>query len=92
MVDFMRKKYIMDMEEVASILKNSGQVTIIEKASEEDHYKSLAHWVADYKAMRKYGNVRDAKKLRDKIKAIINRENLDADRVWGVDPDDPANR
>lgn len=41
--------------------------------------------VSDYKVMRKAGNVKDAIKIRDQIKATIIAENLDAEQVWGTD-------
>jgi hypothetical protein len=45
----------------------------------------IATMVSDYKVMRKAGNVKDAIKIRDQIKATIIAENLDAEQVWGTD-------
>ena len=58
---------------------------VIESA--DDHYKGLSNWVNDYKSMRKNGNIKGAKEIREKIKAAIAKHGLDADKVWGKDPD-----
>jgi hypothetical protein len=47
----------------------------------------LVRWVDDYKAMRKAGNVKGAKKLRNLIAQTIKDKNLDAKIVWGTDPE-----
>lgn len=57
--------------------------------TQEQHYAGLQRWVADYQALRKVGNVKDAKRIRDHIKRVIRQQKLDADRVWGADPDKP---
>lgn len=61
------------------------------EAQREEHYHGLASWVADYKALRKAGIVKETKRIRDAIQSAIDTHGLDATQVWGPDPDDPDN-
>ena len=63
------------------MIENNDQPT------KQQHYHGLEKWVGYYKTMRRVGNVKDAKQLRDQIKTVIDREQLDANQVWGPDPD-----
>lgn len=70
-----------------TIVNNTGDEILMEKVTQEEHYHGLKKWVRDYQVMRRAGNVKDAIILRNQIRDIINKENLDAERVWGDDPD-----
>jgi predicted ABC-type ATPase len=51
----------------------------------------IREMVQHYQDLRKR-DPRQAAKLRDKIKEIIHKYNLDPEKVWGEDPDDPKKR
>lgn len=54
--------------------------------------RGLSSWVEGYKQCRKHGNIRLAVQIRDDIKAVIKRLNLNPAMVWGEDPDNPKTR
>lgn len=49
----------------------------------------LCQWVDDYKKVRRYGNLILAIQIRDNILREIIRLRLNANEVWGIDPDKP---
>lgn len=57
------------------------------KESVEEGKKGLDHWVKDYRAARKNGNVSLAKQLRDNIDKEVKRLGLNRDEVYGPDLD-----
>jgi hypothetical protein len=57
--------------------------------SDAEHYHGLSGWVSDYKKARKYGNVKLAKEIKSNIEGAIKKHKLDAQKVWGDDPDQP---
>lgn len=63
--------------------------TTIARALWNDHYHGAQKYAADYKVMRKAGNVKDALPLLASIEAMIKRYDLNRALVWGED--DPAN-
>jgi hypothetical protein len=70
---------------VCKIIKDKNERT-------EWHLKhGLGRWVEDYKDARKH-SVKISKQLRSSILKAIKRHKLNADMVWGADPDDPKNR
>jgi len=68
-----------------------AQATNKRSRTQEVLRSGLRQWVEDYNEVRKTRNVRLAKQIRDNILREIKRHDLDADEVWGPDPDNPKN-
>jgi len=90
------KEYILDWMDDNGYYPNvwmvgeRGSIDILRLDECSEIPKGLKSWVKDYKAMRKSGNVTDAKKIKANIDKEIKNLKLDSDAVYGKELDESS--